>query len=149
HGLLLETGGPRTSETAIEQPGKIRYLHRSPPNTGRIMGTTCFTSLPYEPRKWQHLTVVKQGPVMRMYLNGELTGTAEDATQLAPGLRLLVGQLDRWRSARMYVGQLDELAFYPRALTAEQVLKHFQLVRLRDTPPIKNLVDPLNTSDSI
>jgi hypothetical protein len=150
HGLLLEIGGPRTRETSIEQPGKIRYLHRSPPNTGRIMGSTCFSDLAYEPRHWHHLVVVKKGPEMQIYLNGQLTGVNRDETQLAPGLRLLVGQLDRWRSARMYVGQLDELAFYPSALTADQIREHFELVR-RPTrlPKVESLIKDIPVSDAI
>jgi Concanavalin A-like lectin/glucanases superfamily len=128
HGLLMEIGGPRTTQTTIEQPGKIRYLHRSPPS-GHLAGTTCFSSQSYEPRKWQHVVFVKQGPSMRIYLDGSLVGSAEDKTSMAPGLKLLVGQLDGWRGARMYVGQLDELAFYPVALTADEILKHYRLVR--------------------
>jgi hypothetical protein len=138
HGFLMEIGGPRSRETAIEQPGKIRYLHRSPPNTGRIMGSTCFSELSYEPRHWHHLVVVKQGSDMRIYLNGVLTGSAKDNTQLAPGLRLLVGQIDRWRSARMYVGQLDELAFYPSALSGQEILEHYELVRPKVSKPTVN-----------
>jgi hypothetical protein len=128
HGLLMEIGGPRTTQTTIEQPGKVRFLHRSPPS-GRLKGSTCFSELPYEPRHWQHVALVKQGPSMKINLNGELTGSGEDATALAPGLRLLVGQLDQWRGARMYVGQLDELAFYPKALSAEEISRHVELVR--------------------
>jgi hypothetical protein len=128
HGLLLEIGGPRTTETAIEQPGKIRFLHRSPPS-GRLRGSTCFSSDSYEPRKWQYVVAVKDGPSMKIYLNGRLTGSGQDPTRLTPELKLLVGQLDQWRSARMYVGQLDEVAFYPIALTAEEILKHFDLAR--------------------
>lgn len=128
HGLLLEIGGPRTTQTSIEQPGKVRFLHRSPPG-GRLKGATCFSSQSYEPRKWQHLVVVKDGEAMRIYLNGVLTGEGQDSTPLADDLKMLVGQLDQWRGARMYVGQLDELAFYPIALTPDQIQKHFELVR--------------------
>lgn len=134
HGLLLEIGGPRTTQTTIEQPGKMRYLHRSPPS-GRLKGTTCFSESSYVPRKWHHLALVKQGPSMQIYLNGALAGSCEDATTLSPGLKLLVGQLDKYRSARMYVGQLDELAFYPSALSGEEIQKHYQLVRLSQPQP--------------
>jgi hypothetical protein len=150
HGLLLEIGGPRTTQTAIEQPGKIRFLHRSPPS-GRLKGSTCFSSLSYEPRKWQHLVVVKEGPAMRIYLNGELTGSGEDATPLSNGLMLIVGQLDRWRGARMYVGQLDELAFYPVALGPEDVQNHFEIARSHDhqQEPLKKQIDLLQSRDDI
>jgi hypothetical protein len=149
HGLLLEIGGPRTTQTTIEQPGKIRSLHRSPPS-GRLKGSTCFSSLSYEPRKWQHLVVVKEGPAMRIYLNGVLTGSGEDATPLSNGLMLIVGQLDRWRSARMYVGQLDELAFYPTALSSDEVQNHFEIARLKERQePLKKQIELLQSSDDI
>lgn len=134
HGLLMEIGGPRTTQTSIEQPGKIRFLHRSPPS-GRLRGSSCFSEMSYEPRMWQHVVLVKQGPSMRIYINGVLTGSGEDATRMSADLKLLVGQLDRWRGARMYVGQLDELAFYASALTGEEVREHFHLIREQSNEP--------------
>jgi hypothetical protein len=41
----------------------------------------------------------------------------------------LIGQLDRHRDWRRFVGQLDELAIYNRALSDGEIRQHFQLAR--------------------
>lgn len=138
HGLLLELGGPRAAETSIERPGKVRFLHRDPPGDAIEAGTSCFSQQYYELRKWQHLVAVKDGSQMRLYLNGQLTATDEDPTSLAQGLVVLVGQLDEDRDYRRFVGQLDELAIYPRALREDEVQDHYRLVRAQE-PPLRTL----------
>ena len=60
---------------------------------------------------------------------------ADDNTGLSENLSLLVGQLDRHRDWRRFVGQLDELAVYNRALSDAEIRKHFQLVRPKKPAP--------------
>ena len=66
---------------------------------------------------------------MRLYVNGELVAEGEDASELPSGLRLLVGRLYPSQGVRPFIGQLDELALYNRALSAEEIATHYQLVR--------------------
>jgi hypothetical protein len=134
HGLLFEIGGPVAFPSAIEQPGRIRFLHRSPASDDLNKGTSCFSETPYELRKWQHLAAVKDGDQMRLYVNGKLAASGQDASKLPPGLNLIVGQLDRTRTDRRFIGQIDELAFYPRALSAEEVQRRYELVRPEAAP---------------
>jgi hypothetical protein len=75
------------------------------------------------------VVAVKDGEEMRLYVDGELVAKSNDNTKLSPGLTLLVGQLDRSRDWRRFVGQLDELAIYNRALSDGEIRAHFQLVR--------------------
>jgi len=129
HGALLELGGPLTTPSTIEHPGRIRFLHRDPPSYDPLAGTSCFSKSPYELRRWEHVVAVKDGGEMRLYINGELVAAADGNTGLAENLSLLIGQLDRHRDWRRFVGQLDELAVYNRALTDSEIRRHFQLVR--------------------
>ena len=129
HGVLLELGGPRAFYSSIEHPGRVRFLHRDPPSYEFALGTSCFSKTPYGLRQWQHIVAVKDGPEMRLYINGEVAASAEDNTPLSDGLELLVGQLDRERDWRPFVGQLDELAFYDRALSDPEIQRHYHLVR--------------------
>jgi hypothetical protein len=129
HGALLELGGPRVPYSSIEHPGRVRFLHRDPPTWDPNAGTSCFSNEPYGLRKWQHFVAVKDGSRMRLYVDGVLVATAEDKTSLSSGLELLVGQIDRERNLRPFVGQVDELAFYGRALTEAEIQRHHQLAR--------------------
>ena len=58
HGLLLEIGGPRLSDSEIEHPGRVRYLHRNPPGGDFNSGTSCFSEDVYDLRKWQRIAVL-------------------------------------------------------------------------------------------
>ena len=57
---------------------------------------------------------------MRLYVNGELAAEEEDASELPAGLRLLVGRLYPSQRVRPFIGQLDELALYNRALSPKK-----------------------------
>ncbi len=131
HGMLLELGGSGRMPTAGHHPGRIRFLHRSPASDDRDAGTSCYSVDSYTLRRWQHLVAVKDGPAMKLYINGELAGEGRDTNELPTGLRLLIGRLypNSSSSVRPYIGQLDELAIYDRALTPEEIAKHYQLIR--------------------
>jgi hypothetical protein len=129
HGMLLELGGPRVAKPALEKPGKVRFLHRSPPSGDIHEGTSCFSASTYALRRWQHIVAVKESEQLRLYIDGELSSAAPDKTELESGLRLLVGKIDELRSYRQFVGQLDEIAIYARPLTPEEILHHYRLVR--------------------
>lgn len=127
HGMLLELGGPSTIFTGREHPGRVRYLHRNPPD--EFGGNSCFSNRSYGLRKWQHIVAVKNNAEMQLYIDGRPVAKCTDATPLADRLLLLVGQLDRERRQRQFVGQVDELAYYERALSEEEIRQHYQLVR--------------------
>jgi hypothetical protein len=129
HGMLIELGGNGKIPTTGHHPGCIRYLHRSPAGNESQTGTSCYSKTPYTLRKWQHIVATKDGPHMRLYINGEQVAEGEDSSDLPSGLRLLVGRLYPDRGVRPFVGQLDELALYNRALASEEIARHFQLIR--------------------
>ncbi|HVT30670.1 MAG TPA: LamG domain-containing protein [Lacipirellulaceae bacterium] len=129
HGLLLELGGTGLIPTSTFHPGRIRFLHRSPASNAIDRGTSCYSVDAYTLRKWQHLVAVKDASQMRLYINGSLAAETEDETELPPGMRLLLGRLYPSRSVRPFIGQLDELAIYNRALTPKEITTHYHIVR--------------------
>jgi hypothetical protein len=133
HGMLLELGGPWSIFTGREHPGRVRFLHRNPPNDWG--GNSCFSDVAYGLRKWQHIVAVKNDAEMRLYVDGREVAKCGDTTPLPNGLLLLVGQLDRERNERLFIGQLDELAYYERALSDEEIKTHYDLARPVETTP--------------
>lgn len=129
HGMLLELGGSGSIPTAIVHPGRIRFLHRSPPS--RLNGTSCFSKKAYQLRKWQHVVATKEGAKMALYINGKLAARGMDEDTLPTGLTLLVGRLYPYHNSRTFAGQLDELAIYDKALKPEEITRHYELARPR------------------
>jgi hypothetical protein len=126
HGVLLEVNG--TSQPSdIHQPRQIRFLHRS--QLGVIGGVSCYSNTPYEPRRWQHVVAVRQGTKLQLYLDGKLVQEGEDPSPTPLGLQLVIGQLYTETVERFFIGQLDEVAIYDRALPSDEVRHHFKCLR--------------------
>jgi hypothetical protein len=132
HGFFLEVIGALKPaalvELGLKEPNSIRFLHRDPPGSEYRTGTSCFSSTPYAVRRWQHVVAVKTGPEMRLYINGKLAATASDSSSLAKGLFLEVGQLIGTHEIVPFVGQLDELSVYDRALSAAEIKRHYKAI---------------------
>ncbi len=132
HRFLVELCGPgpgqKTERPWENHPNRLRYLQRG---TGQ-----CFSADPYGIRKWQHVVTVKDRADMRLYVDGRLVASANDPRPVGNNLHVLMGQLypqdpdakDELAS-RLFVGELDEVAFYDRALSAQEVQEHYRLAQ--------------------
>ncbi len=133
HGIVIEVCGPVTlasgSPDSTNREGHLRFLHQSPPESDQRTGTSCFSRQAYEVRTWQHVVAIKDGPEMRLYMNGKLSGRARDSSATPSNLTLHVGQLHRYHQGRPFQGQIDEFAIYDRALTEKEIHTHFELGR--------------------
>jgi hypothetical protein len=124
--VLLEVNG--TSQPSdIHQPHKIRFLHRG--TLGVMGGISCWSDRSYEPRRWQHVAAIREGSKLRLYLDGELVQEGEDPAATPLGLQLVIGQLYTETVERFFIGQLDEVAIYDRALPEAEVRRHFERLR--------------------
>jgi hypothetical protein len=126
HGLLLEVGGTSQPST-IHQPERIRFLHR--PKLGVMGGVSCFSDRSYQPRRWQHVVAVREGDSLQLYLDGKLVANGTDPNRLTTGLQLVLGQLYTETVERFFIGHVDEVAIYDRALSAEEIRQHHRLLR--------------------
>jgi hypothetical protein len=130
YGVLLElTGQP----ALFRHPARsIRALHRLPVGRGR--GANQFSPTPYLPYRWYHVLAQRAGDRLELYIDGELATVGPPEGTLPPGCRVLLGALYASRdgaacSERPFVGALDEVAVYARALSPAAVRRHFQLGR--------------------
>jgi len=129
HALLLEVGGPNAAQFSIEEPGKIRFLHRSPPTNHVNDGHSCFSPKSYRSRQWQHVVAVKDASEIRLYIDGIQVASEKDASPVVSGMKLLLGRIDDKRRMRRFIGQIDEFVLYDSALSEEVVRHHFDLVK--------------------
>jgi hypothetical protein len=137
HGVLLEVGGTSPPST-IHQPERIRFLHR--PNMGVLGGVSCFSNVPYKPRQWQHVVAVRDGNALRLFLDGQLVATGKAPAKMRLGLQLVLGQLYSETVERFFIGHMDEVAIYGRALNESEIQRHYRLLR----PPVQEKATATN-----
>jgi hypothetical protein len=131
NAFLLEVQSSRGQPHRADfgHPNSIRFLHRDPPSRDTRLGTNCFSSDPYTVRRWQHVVAVKRGAQMELYVDGNLEGEAVDKSSLSLGQRLVIGrQALSVDNSLQFIGQLDEVAVYARALTPQEIRAHYKTI---------------------
>lgn len=125
HLVVLELAY-RTSIVHI--PGAFRFLHRSPPTTGG--GLNLFSQQSCVPGQWHHLVATKSMERLQFYLNGKLVRELkiEEASDTSH-YNMILGELRPSVPERQFVGSIDEVAIYSRALTSEEVARHYALMK--------------------
>jgi hypothetical protein len=127
--LEVQASSVQPGRTNFGYPGSIRFLHRDPPVRDSRTGTNCCSTEPYLVRRWQHVVAVKRGPQMTLYVDGRQVGETTDPSSLSAGQRLVVGRQALSVDSRLqFIGQLDELAVYKRALTLHEIEAHYKLI---------------------
>ena len=78
-------------------------------------------------KAWHHVALVREGSMVRVYLDGnrepEISGTLEIDGNLAAHQFFLGGRSDNQFN---FEGRLDEVAFYDRALSPEEIAQHYE-----------------------
>ncbi|PHQ32128.1 hypothetical protein CEE69_27455 [Rhodopirellula bahusiensis] len=107
-------------------PNRIRFNHRTPPSGVVLDGTNLVSEDPYQVRVWQHVVARKSGNELSLWIDGNLAAQQEDEAPLPANMQILIGQIYPTKNYRPYVGQIDEVAFYDRALTKQEIRKHIR-----------------------
>jgi hypothetical protein len=113
HGILLELQGA----------GTLRFLHRYPLGGGG--GNNVYTTTTYDDGAWYHAAIVKSATEIVLYVNGENEGSTPDTSVFDPAdaFGLAVGVLDNERTplSRFFVGAIDDIRIYERALSQAEI----------------------------
>ncbi|MFN5620161.1 MAG: LamG-like jellyroll fold domain-containing protein [Flavobacteriales bacterium] len=77
---------------------------------------------PVETNQWEHWTCVYEGNEIRIYRNGILDtfGFNDVVTPVQDGV-LLFGRSHTWNTAEQFLGSIDDIAIYNRALTPAEI----------------------------
>jgi hypothetical protein len=112
----------------VHRPATIRFLHRYPPTTYGG-GLNVFSSNSCTPGVWCHVVAVKTSESIQLYFNGE-PRLIEDDLRLGDqqAYTAVLGQLDSIRNERQFEGQIAEVAIYQKALTSEDIKRHYELI---------------------
>lgn len=127
HGVLLEIAGP--IHFGPSRINRLRFLHRSPLSAVPTEDATCFSQKTYGARRWQHVVATKEGDKLHLFVDGVLVDSTKTTDPTPRGLQLVIGQLYTDSLDRFFVGQLDEIAIYDRALSPSEAARHHDLLR--------------------
>ncbi len=120
-----------TNTFLVHEPGAVRFLVRSPPGQGPkdAQEFNAFTPSLCTPGRWQHVVAVWDQSEVRLYSNGHLHRQISVQTPQSPGrFHVIIGQLKPHRNERQFSGALDEVAVYRRALSDDDVKRHFDII---------------------
>lgn len=97
----------------------------------RADATTVHSAAYPDPKdgNWHHLVGTYDGQILRLYLDGTEVASNDLGAPVAPTTYAGQGGMSVWVHASAYSyaqGDLDEVAIYPRALTAEEVADHYE-----------------------
>jgi hypothetical protein len=82
--------------------------------------------------RWHHCVYVMDGSTIAFYLNGVFDRTRPFVRTTPSGGP---GQMGFDPGIYAYLGSIDEIAIYPKALTAQQIAAHFRAYTLAPYPP--------------
>jgi len=81
-----------------------------------------------KPGKWYHIVATREKGLLRIFLNGRKVGEASgpEFGELPPYGDWMVGCFTAPEYGSHFKGVIDEFAYYARALSAEEIQKHFE-----------------------
>lgn len=117
-GDHLAIGGTETA------PGKLVF-HAGAGLKEALAGPTELPLRHWEAREnWRHVAMVRDGDGVKVYLDGKAQPEIDGRAPPAQGEQITVGGGPSPGSG--FEGRIDEVAVFGRALTAEEVQKHYQ-----------------------
>lgn len=103
----------------------LRAMFRTPP--GYYGGTNLYSRESHLLHRWVHVAAVHDSTRIRLYVNGELSDeVAVNLPFLNAPLRPIIGRLQPHAKdeLRQWIGGIDEVAIYGRALSAAEIRTH-------------------------
>ena len=114
--LLKRQSDESLIDLHLDAAGRVQVELRSPDNVARFGSSQALSA-----RSWHCLVLTRQGPELRLYLDGQLdtlSATERVVDLMAPGPVLLGASL---QEDRYFEGLIDEVAIDNRARTAAEV----------------------------
>ncbi|MBT7065136.1 MAG: hypothetical protein HN919_02450 [Verrucomicrobia bacterium] len=140
HNASLSTPTAVSAEVWIhpEAGGEFTVIDKHDGASGFLLGTdvtgklyfrvgaaTATDWLPLPRRRWLHVAGVYDGAIVRVYVDGELRGSADSTGEPAGSTdNMVFGQESG--GGKQFLGRIDEVAIHSRGLSAAEVLSHYR-----------------------
>lgn len=119
-----------------EQPPKrVRLLQRIPPSSVFQEGVNCYSNCEYQPKNWHHVVGVFDDEASHLYVNGVLVASASIEGKITKPPLVSIGRTPSVISSTYrdlvseMIGQIDEVAIYPAALSEQEIHHHFEIAK--------------------
>ena len=134
-GWIKFTNAAQKPVLALRPETNFLIATRNPPNAGQLQvwtGTFAYGTRLLNDGNWHHIAVVFTGSDCLIYTDGTVDTTTANVHTLQTGpARIGYDQAD----GLSWLGSLDEVAIYPRALSATEIQAHYNLGLGLLTPP--------------
>lgn len=108
----------------------LRSLFRAP--AGFDGGINIFSKESHLVHRWVHAVATVDGERIRLYVDGKLSDDVPATLNFSgTAMRPIIGRLQPYPGdeRRQWIGGIDEVALYPRALSAEEVAAHYETLQ--------------------
>src|SRR5215207_9723269 len=82
--------------------------------------------------EWHHVVYTRSGTTLTLYVDGASRSSGFDSQAMSSSADIIIGanQLSAW-----FTGEIDEVAYYNSALSAQRVLAHYSAAQIPPTIP--------------
>jgi hypothetical protein len=108
----------------------LRAMFRAP--AGYVGGTNLYSRESHLLHRWIHVAAVHDGTAIRLFVDGRLSdSTASSLPFQNASLRPIIGRLQptSMDQIRQWIGGIDEVALYPRALPESEIRRHAEALK--------------------
>jgi ferric-dicitrate binding protein FerR (iron transport regulator) len=124
--LVIERMGRKGEHIGHLHPDfALRAMFRSP--AGYVGGTNVYSRESHLLHRWIHVAAVHEGTRILLYVDGKLSDSIESSLPFNNALlRPIIGRLQPHPrdEQRQWIGGIDEVALYGRALSADEIRAH-------------------------
>lgn len=115
-------------EFSADDPRSFRFLLRNASFNPLEKETDLYSKQPYEPERWHHIVGVKTSSQLKLYLDGKLLVQEKCQQRIIEETGLIIGRHippeNETHVKRDYLGDLDEMLIYRRALSDSEIRTH-------------------------
>jgi hypothetical protein len=139
HTMMLETVAQHYFTNRLKglPVNRFRFVHRKFGEVLPISATSLFAEKEYQARVWQHVVTQRRGGRQMLWIDGQLAAEHPNPAPLSENAQVLVGQVYPDSLYRRFVGQIDEIAIYDRALTPLEMRTHIRAAGRKVAPKPK------------
>lgn len=113
---------------SADDPRGLRFLLRNTRFNPQDKETDLYSNQPYEPGRWHHIVGVRSRTQLKLYLDGKLLVQDECPQRINQETGLIIGRHlppdNELIVHRDYLGDLDEMLIYRRALSDAEIRAH-------------------------
>ncbi len=100
----------------VQPDGKIRFLSDN----------SVYSTAVVNDNMWHHFVALRSDSAIKLFVDGQLQGAASSTTSASNSMLLCIGCIHDHSLRRLFVGTIDDIRIYNRALTEKEIQSLYQ-----------------------